>query len=47
MKKTVFLLLMLALATTAFAQEKVIVFHAGSLSVLVINPRKDMYIMCD
>ena len=33
MKKTVFLLLMLALATTAFAQEKVIVFHAGSLSV--------------
>ena len=33
MKKIIILLMMLALATTAFAQEKVVVFHAGSLSV--------------
>lgn len=33
MKKIVILSMMLALATTAFAKEKVIVFHAGSLSV--------------
>ena len=33
MKKIVILLMMSALATTAFAKEKVIVFHAGSLSV--------------
>jgi len=33
MKKIVFLLVLLALATTSFAKEKVIIFHAGSLSV--------------
>jgi molybdate/tungstate transport system substrate-binding protein len=33
MKKMVIVLTMLALATTAFATEKVVIFHAGSLSV--------------
>ena len=33
MKNIVILLMMFAMATTAFAREKVIVFHAGSLSV--------------
>ena len=33
MKKIVIVLAMVALATTAFAREKVVVFHAGSLSV--------------
>jgi molybdate/tungstate transport system substrate-binding protein len=33
MKKVVFILAILALATTSFAKEKIIIFHAGSLSV--------------
>lgn len=33
MKKIVFILAILALATTSFAKEKIIIFHAGSLSV--------------
>jgi molybdate/tungstate transport system substrate-binding protein len=33
MKKIIFLLVLLALATTSFAKDKVIIFHAGSLSV--------------
>jgi len=33
MKKMIFLIMMLALATTASAKENVIIFHAGSLSV--------------
>jgi molybdate/tungstate transport system substrate-binding protein len=33
MKKILFFLLLLALSTTCYAKEKVIVFHAGSLSV--------------
>ncbi len=33
MKKTVFFLLLLTLATTCYAKEKIVVFHAGSLSV--------------
>lgn len=33
MKKLVFLAMILALATTCYAKEKVIIFHAGSLSV--------------
>ncbi len=33
MKKIVIVLTMLALATTAFATEKIVIFHAGSLSV--------------
>ena len=33
MRKIMFLVLVLALATTCYAKEKVIVFHAGSLSV--------------
>jgi molybdate/tungstate transport system substrate-binding protein len=32
-KKIVFILAILALATTSFAKEKIIIFHAGSLSV--------------
>ena len=33
MRKIMFLVFVLALATTCYAKEKVIVFHAGSLSV--------------